>query len=482
LLRAAHLLRSMVARGEQSEVPRVANALGDQMSCRFIRLAVVIVIACPGTAVFGQDADSLRVATFCSDVTPPLGHPWYPDSKPLAAIEHPLLAKGIVIDDGKHRYVLCAVDWCELCNSTHLLFRRNLANAVGTDVSRVAVQTVHQHTALLADGDAHRLLQKQEKPPPYLDLKFLNQVTDRLAVAAGKSLDDLKPFDRIGTGQAKVERVASSRRIPIGGGKVRTRYSSTRDAELQAAPEGHIDPMLKTITFANGEKPLVRLHYYATHPQSFYRDQRASYDFPGLARERIEKKSGVFQIYFTGCAGDVAAGKYNDGSREARSKLAERLRAGLEASIASTRLAPVGPLCWRTVPLKMPVRTGSGYDVAENRAKMADAEAAAARRKDAARNLVFAERTEPIELSSLQIGDVYIVHLPGEPMVAFQLFAQGLKPKSFVAVAGYGDGCPGYICTEEAFSEGGYEPSASRVAPESEKDFRTAIRRLLGCR
>ncbi len=457
------------------------------MNCRFIRLAVVIVVACLGTAVAGravsgQDTDSLRVATFCSDVTPPLGHPCYPDSKPLATIEHPLLAKGIVIDDGKHRYVLCAVDWCELCNSTHLLFRRKLAEAVGTDVSRVAVQSVHQHTALLADGDAHRLLQTQEKPPPYLDLTFLDQVTDRLAEAAKRALDDLEPFDRIGTGQAKVERVASSRRIPIGGGKVRTRYSATRDAGLQAAPEGPIDPMLKTITLASGEKPLVRLHYYATHPQTFYRDQRASYDFPGLARERIEKSSGVFQIYFTGCAGDVAAGKYNNGTPEARAELAERLQAGMEASIASTKLAPVGPLRWRTFPLKMPVRTGSGYGVAENRATMADTRATAARRKDAARNIVFAERTEPIELSSLQIGDVHIVHLPGEPMVAFQLFAQELKPKSFVAVAGYGDGCPGYICTEEAFGEGGYEPSASRVAPESEKDVRTAIRQLLGSR
>ena len=127
----------------------------------------------------------------------------------------------------------------------------------------------------------------------------------------------------------------------------------------------------------------------------------------------------------------------------------------------------------------MPLRTGSGYDVAENRAKMANTEASAAQRKGAARKVAFAERTEPIELSSLQIGDVYIVHLPGEPMVAFQLFAQELKPKMFVAVAAYGDGCPGYICTEEAFSEGGYEPSASRVAPEAEKNFRTAIRRLL---
>jgi hypothetical protein len=35
----------------------------------------------------------------------------------------------------------------------------------------------------------------------------------------------------------------------------------------QLLPGGLIDPMLKTITFATGDTPLARLHYYATHPQ-----------------------------------------------------------------------------------------------------------------------------------------------------------------------------------------------------------------------
>jgi len=446
-----------------------------------IRVVSVAIVCLIGVVASGEDAKPLRMATFSSDVTPPLGHPWYPDSKPLATIEHPLLAKGIVIDDGKHLYVLCAVDWCELCNSTHSLFRQKLADAVGTDVSRVAVQSVHQHTAPLADSDAHRLLQQQDDPVPYLDLKVLDKLTDQLAEAAKKSLKDLKPFDRVGTGEARVERVASSRRIPIEGGRVRTRYSSTRDPALQAAPEGYIDPMLKTITLAQGKKPLVRLHYYATHPQSFYRDQRASWDFAGIAREAIEKKDGVFQIYFTGCAGDVAAGKYNNGSRKARAELAERLQAGLEASIASTKFRPAETLRWRTFPLKLPVRTGSGYDLAENRAVMANKKATTEQRLDAARNVAFAVRTDPIELSSLEISDVHILHLPGEPMVVFQLLAQELKPDAFVAVAGFADGCPGYICTEKSFNEGGYEPSASRVAPKSEEVFRAAIRQLLGC-
>ena len=43
------------------------------------------------------------------------------------------------------------------------------------------------------------------------------------------------------------------------------------------------------------------------------------------------------------------------------------------------------------------------------------------------------------------MGDVYIVHLPGERMFEFQFFAQKQRPDAFLAVAGYGDGCTSYI-------------------------------------
>ena len=442
-------------------------------------LAWATAVCClAGLPVQGADAPGRRVATFRSDVTLPLGRLLY--RQPLATVEHPLSAKGIVLDDGHHRYVLCAVDWCTLSNSTHLLFRRKVAAAAGTDVSRVAVQTVHQHTAPSVNGDAQKLLQQEKDPPQYRDLEFLDEVTDRLAAAVKNSLRQLQPFDHIGTGEAKVDRVASNRRVPVDGGKVRTRWSSCKDPELRAEPEGYIDPVLKTITLGQGRRPLVRLHYYATHPQSFYGDGRASYDVPGIARQRLERKEGVFQIYFTGCAGDVTMGKYNDGSRRARGELAERLYVAMRAAVASTRFVAVDRLRWRTAELWLVSRTDTGHNVDENRAKMKDPKADAEQRIVAAGHVASARRLKrPLELSCLEFGRVHILHLPGEPMVEFQLFAQRLTPEDFVAVAGYGDCCTGYICTERAFVEGGYEPSASRVAPRSEAVLKKVIGELL---
>ena len=439
------------------------------------------------------DCPPLRVAAFRSDVTPPLGFPSYPTFKPLATVEHPLLAKGIVLDDGRRRYVLCAFDWCICSNSSRRLFQRKVAEAVGADVDAVAIHMVHQHTAPIVDADAQEILDTVEDAPPYLDLAFLDDASDRLASAVKTAITDLQIVDRIGTGEAKVERVASSRRIFTEDGKFHGRMSSTRGRpNLRELPEGLIDPMLKTITFAVGEKPVARLHYYATHPQSFYGDPRVSHDFPGIAREELEQEDGAFHIYFTGCAGDIAAGKYNDGTPEARRQLADRLLAGMKGAIAATRFAPIGPIEWRTAPVLLPPKLASnpkeaglfslkGLHPEQLQTIMRSPSESLNSRIGAARRLAYLNRADqPIMLSGLQLGGIYIVHLPGEPMIEFQLDAQRQRPDNFVAVAGYGEGCTNYICTTQAFKEGGYEPSASSVGPESEELLKGGIRRALG--
>lgn len=426
-----------------------------------------------------EDTGRLRLATFCCDVTPPLGSPTY-GGKPLETIETPLLAKGIVVDDGRRRYVLCAMDWCGLCGSAHTLFRSKIAAGADTDISNVAVQTVHQHTAPYISVGALEVRDRDGNPPKGVDPDAVHQAADRLGEAVKKSLGQLQSFDSVGTGQAQVDRVASARRILTEDGKIRTRWSACTDPALRAEPEGYIDPVLKTITLARGDKPLVRIHYYATHPQSFYGDPRVCYDVPGFARERLEEKEKVFQVYFTGCSGDVVMGKYNDRTPQARAELTDRLYAGMEASVASTRLTRIDRVEWHTVPLVLPLKDDAAHDVAKNRAIVEDPKTPDKERMQATRRIVLAEwMKQPLQLSLLRMGPAEIVHLPGESMIEFQLFSQKQNLDRFVAVAAYGDLAPGYICTKQAFSEGGYEPSASQVAPNSEAILKKAICKLL---
>ena len=259
---------------------------------------------------------SMRVTTFRADITPDLGEPMF-SCDPLRTVEQPLLAKGIVLESAGQRYVLCALDWCLLSNSSYDAMRGTIAAAAGTAAGRVAVQTVHQHTAPMIDMDAQKLLAEQHAPHLLVDPKCFDAIHQRIVSAIEQSLNDFKSVDRIGIGQAKVERVAATRRPVDASGKI-VPLSKCEDPAILALPEGDIDPYLKTITLSHGKTPLVRLHYYATHPQTRYGDGRALSDMVGDAREALERNENVPQIYFTGCGGDVTVGKYNDGAPEDR--------------------------------------------------------------------------------------------------------------------------------------------------------------------
>ena len=49
-----------------------------------------------------------------------------------------------------------------------------------------------------------------------------------------------------------------------------------------------------------------------------------------MARKARETKTGTPQVFFIGAAGNVAAGKYNDGSEQMRPILAARIEKAME--------------------------------------------------------------------------------------------------------------------------------------------------------
>jgi hypothetical protein len=442
------------------------------------RRAFLGMTAAIGPAVLGPlyaATTTHRISIFRSDVTPELGEPLFP-AIPATKIESPLWAKGVIIESAGARYVLCAVDWCALSNSTHRLFSTTIAEAAGASADRVLVQTVHQHTAPYADGDAYALLAQLPTPPPRMSDAFLGRAMSRLSQAVRDAVAQMQPFDQIGTGQARVERVASARRILLPDGKLIIRFSSDgKDPAMAALPEGSIDPMIKTIAFASAGRTLARLYYYATHPQTSYGDGRISSDMVGDARDALEKSEGVPQIYFTGCAGDVTVGKYNVGPTS-RSELAQRLEQGMRAASAATRFKPAGKIDLRTAIIALPRPAVLPIKDVEALRQFAAAQSSTPDSVYlASLRLAFANRKEPFIATLLTLGGVRILHLPGEPMLEFQNYAQGLRENEFVAVAGYGDLSPGYLCTDRAWSEGGYEPSASNSGPGTEAAVKKAI-------
>lgn len=427
----------------------------------------------------------LQLATFSCDVTPPVGHPlcggWI---EAVRGTDDPLKALGIILLGMGQPVVLCAVDWTGLRNEAYEAWRRALARAAHTNVNRVAVHCVHPHNAPFADLHAERLIQKAEQPASSLDLRFFDRVVGQVAAAAQNSLVRTSRWTHIGIGQAPVFQVASNRRIVGPDGRVRfTRTSATRDPKVRAEPEGLIDPQLKTITFWNEKRALAALTFYATHPMSYYGDGRVSSDFCGLARQRMQDETHIFQIYFTGCAGNITAGKYNDGDPKNRPVLRDRIRDAMAAAWMTTERHVIREFAWRSEAILLPPRTEKSFSAVESRRTLANPKETRARRNNAAFQLAWLDRAKrPLDITCLDLGAAQIVCLPGEPFVEYQLAAQRLRPKSFVCVAGYGDGGPGYIPTAAAYLEGGYEPTVALAGPKSDGILSQAIANVVNAR
>lgn len=438
-----------------------------------------------GVVVYAQD---LSIATFQADVTPPLGAILCGGARiPAQEITDPLSARGILLlPQGQDPIVLCAVDWVSIANGGHDAWREALAEAAGVDVSRVSVHTVHQHDAPFCDFTMEALAASQGFAGKMFDVEHARDSIRRTAEAVADAMTNLQLVTHVGFGEAEVENVASNRRILGPDGKVlHTRWTATLDPEVRAYPVGTIDPMLKAVSFWNGDTPLAVMTYYATHPQSHYGKGMVSADFPGMARAMREAAlPGVKHIHFDGAGGNVTAGKWNDGAPENRPVLAGRLEDGMRRAWESTERCPLsaGDVRWVTDEVVLPPSEGTTLEA--ERATLADATADANVRMGAIGEIAYRERVasgKTIAIGLLKLGHINIVHMPGELFVEYQLAAQALRPDLAVCMAAYGDCGPGYIGTAVAYAEGGYEtsPAASLTAPEVESVLMVSLRKLL---
>ncbi len=446
---------------------------------------------------------SWELATFEAEITIPVGHACMgggvADAKEIV---DPLWAKGFVLrptNAGKQDaadsrsvsrkaadfpLVVVALDWCQCNNDSYDRWREVLAEAAGTTRQRVFLATVHQHDAPICDLRAQELLDQVGRKGWNCDPEFHEQAVQRAAEALRNALNKPRRVTHIGLGQAKVEKVASNRRIVMPDGRVHWGRSSASGDQYGEAPEGEIDPWLKTLSLWDGDQPVVAWSCYAVHPMSYYGRGQVSADFPGMARARRQRDNpDVLQIYFTGCAGDTTAGKFNNGDPANRPVLADRLYQAMVSAWRDTRRLPLESVQFRSAPLYFAPRDDGQFTVARMREILADENASRWERISAALGLSWRERVaagQPIDVPCLDFngGKAMFVILPAESFVGYQLAAQRLRPDSFVMVAGFGDGAPGYIPTDQCWKDG-YNDDYCWVRPMTDRPILQVLRQVM---
>ncbi len=289
----------------------------------------------------GISSPPLKMATFALDVTPPVGAAMaFSVNKGTAS---PIFIRGILLDDGETRSVLISCDFIYIWGQAWHTWRERIAGAASTSKERVFLHCVHQH-------DSMRIVAHEDmEAPGFLraDLSYGETTLERLAATVRNAATGTwESITRLMTAERRMERLASNRRLIGKDGKwFATRFSMCDDPELRALPVGTIDPLLRTVAFGDeAGRILAAIHFYATHPMTAYHRERVSADVPGAALAYAEERIGAetFQMYFTGCSGNVTLGKYFlDDKEESLRVMGQRLGEGMISNVARLEERPL---------------------------------------------------------------------------------------------------------------------------------------------
>ena len=228
------------------------------------------------------------------------------------------------------------------------------------------------------------------------------------------------------------------------------------DPKTIIGPEGPTDDLVRVAALVDrSNRPVAMLVNFTTHPVLEMCIKQVSPDYPGeMCLELQRRHPGAVAFFLQGATGNINPREMGPGAAHAQ-RFGQRLADVTDAALGELAAIKTDHVAvhWRTIQL--PARTVTG-------------EAA----------------PDPLEMriGVLRIGEAAFVCLPGEPFVEIALAIREASPWKFTAVVGYADDYIGYIPTDLAFRNGGYEIGPgrwSRVAAGSEAIVSKAAAELL---
>lgn len=390
----------------------------------------------PGTGGPAFPVESnLRAAVARVDITPPPGTKVVGHVRETAGVRDRLHAVVLLLDDGTTRAALVTLDLLACRGGLVEQFRDAVAGSAGVPAANILVAASHNHSG---PGWA-------ENPG------WARQVVHDVGAAVAKAAKELRPVS-VGYGEGRIDFNINRRKVIDGRAVVRLN------------PDGPCDHRVKVLRFDDGRtwEPLAVLMHAICHPCVFtWGDRwsppypqgypRMSADFPGEAKAFVEQVygPGTTALFLQGCAGDIRPNlpgfPYRCGD-EADIRWAGRGLGGAAVS-AADRAAVREERARR--PTVYPIRCASRV-----------VEVPSIRKGETVR----------CELQALKIGPYLLLTLPGEPFVEYGFrLEKAIADRAVPFVVGYANGHIGYICTKQAFAEGGYEPNNSQSGPEAEE-------------
>lgn len=442
----------------------------------------------------------LRAGVARVNLTPPVGiaHAnWGAQTHARAAgVDLDLLGTALVLDDGDIQLALVDVEFCILTEAVARPIREAVVELTGIPYQNVRISYTHTHSGpSLAPTWTH---EGDEMIPSYV-----NSLPHRLAGAVWQAQRSLRSARVAGaTGSSDIN---VNRRLKLESGRVvcGRNWAGFADREVRLV---RIDD--------DEQRPLAIIVNYGAHPTIMGPpNQLITPDYPGVARRVVEQSvPGALCLFLQGAAGNVHAVVDYVGDPAVYHRLGailghEAARLALRTQTVPTRerivrvvesgapLAlyadeqthePDGTLRVATRIAKLPVKPCPPLAEVEAEASRlsgelgrvrqgADAEAIAAATGAAKRAHMLLDRVRTyggresadLEHHGMRIGDIGLVGFPGEPFAEIGAAVKQRSPFSHTLFCGYTNDYLGYLPTDEARPDLGYEVETTPFAEGS---------------
>jgi neutral ceramidase len=473
-------------------------------------LAVSVLMAFgAGPAAAGRDsqtpakAGTLEVGYGKADITPGLGTPCALGlDDELLEVFDPLYIRAVWLQSGARTVLILTGDVIGVSGGDADEFAALVEKAAGVPRSHILITSTHTHQTANSRWETGRFLAPYGLEEKFVSLKFKDQYIGGLLEAARQAKASAVPCE-MAYAEFPVQDIASNRRLPVGGGKVEFR-SSRATADMRAKPEGKIDPLLRAVLFRSlKDASMIGIVNYNCHPTAAGGEELgyATGDFPGVGMTMAEEKMGNLRLlHLTGTAGEINPGKYvvNDsgtaaGRQRAVQVMGERYAQAILGAVGKARSWTAVTelelsresfgLSLQDIPPLEEIKKKMAVAVEEYKKKKAAGNPEPGRVRGLADEYDFYHSKDGkllTQAAALRLGDVFFAFLPGEEMLKLgeELREHFGRPR-LLNVSLALDSGTSYVVPQVYFDEGGYEPTATRLAPAAYVELREKTISLL---
>ncbi len=446
---------------------------------KLLRLVVLLTMIA-GCILPVRAAEPLRAGVALVEITPPVPFRMsgYFFERLSTGTKDPLFARAVVFQQGKETAALVFCDLLGVPREVSAAAREKIGKTTGIPVANITITGTHTHTGplyftVLSDYFHDRAVAKNGTDP-YDSAPYRATLIEKLVEVVSQAKAAVAPV-KLTSGYAVEDRIAFNRRFVMKDGSVGWNPGAKNPNIVR--PAGPTDPQVGIVLLSSLEKaePQAAIVSFAMHLDTTG-GTLYSADYVKSLSDRLQREFGPnFKTLFgTGTCGNI---NHIDVTRQEQRKadalgelLGDTVAKAIQGGALSSGREPA--LAVRSTKVMAPLQKYRPDEIAKAKANM---------ERVGARDFPFLETVEtckivdierlrkfgdevPLEVQVFRLdGDTAIVMLPAEVFVELGLAIKAASPFKTTLVVELANDDIAYIPTKQAFAEGNYEPTNSRV-------------------